>query len=756
MRGTSHSSKSFLCTVENDSTLTCSEIPSSAPVAQRQPVRTNVPTNNYRQPVRTNIPTNLPQRNTNTRNTTRSNNINNNAQRNTTRANVDVNGTKANGTFFHPISGEELVYYGPSFESVKTPVASAQNCHAKEKERCALEDDYIGRVESNLTNAVNNKLIQYGFASGQTKGEVHSFVAGDAFPATGSSPAIPFTKDTFFRMASGGKFVGVTGLLKLIDRGVLTGFERLSEFFPAFANTKVMQAFNPTVYGSPIPISDLSLSFNNAGNLAEMTISYGGSAFSVGDWVSIEYGPVGVNGLLPAGAITLPTVNGVPGFTVYNIHQVTAVNPGVSITVILPSASAGTGSGFGAHIVLQKVDSATKRAARFVLGNFTPVQPHIQNLYYKLVDLQRPILIHHVLNHTYGMSYFNAALFYNSFGFSEDDNLRNTQGGILNELGVFAAVSLNLNPAVTNIQSWVNNIAKVPLLFQPGDKWSYGPGLSILGGVVEKVTGTPFEQYLKNEVLIPLGMTNSGFHISPSDTAKIANFPDEYWNFATSTNPGLAALGLKSLSFFSSAPFNFSLPDLVNKSFYNGTSISLIDGGMYSTVNDFLKFQYMVINGGVGANGARILSKAMLLNLSRNHIGQNTIKNIFDGVAGGQLNIKTPTVNLAKWGLGVCVTTGADTYARESSLNGASRRSIAWLGAFGTMWTIDLANGISTHVGSNTIGFAAGNTTTQLIPDQTSYELSRYQGKLINLYHAAFPCVCDNNTNITSESDFLN
>lgn len=725
MRTISDSPKTFLCKVEsNSSRLVCSPMPNASNTAQRPIVQTVA----ARRMVKTSEP------------------------------------EKSNGVFYHPISGEELINYGPAFPtnpvSNRMQVSTSKKCHLKDVKDCDLEKDYLDAVESNLTTAVSSKLIQYGFASGQTKGEFHSFVAGDAFPATGSSPAIPFTKDTFFRMASGGKFVGVTGLLKLIDRGVLTGFERLSEFFPAFANTKVLQQFSPYIYGAPILIPAGNLEFNNGGNLAEMTINYAGGAFAVNDYVSLEYGSFSINplaspGLLSAGAIALPTVNGVPGFTIYNIHKVTAVSAS-SITVVLPSASAGTGIGFGDKLVLQKVDATTKRSARFVLGNLTPVQPIIQTLYYKLVDLQRPILIHHVLNHTYGVAYFNAGLFYNSFGFSEDANLRNTQAGILNELGVFPAISLNLNPAVTNIQSWVNNIAQVPLLFQPGDKWCYGPGLSILGGVVEKVTGTPFETYLKNEVLIPLGMYNTGFHISPSDTAKIANFPDEYWNFATSTSAGLAALGLQSLTRFSTAPFNFTLPDLVNKSFYNGTNISLIDGGLYSTVNDFLKFQYMVINGGVGANGARILSKAMLLNLSRNHIGQNNIKNIFDGVVGAQLNIKTPTINLAKWGLGVCVTTGADTYARESSLNGASRRSIAWLGAFGTMWTIDLANGITTHVGSNTIGFASANDTVTLIPNQISYELSRYQGKLINLYHAAFPCVCDNNTNITSESDFLN
>lgn len=644
------------------------------------------------------------------------------------------------GKFTHPFTGELCDNYGDTLaqSSFKPSHSNFQfdhhhNSHHDEDCCGRLEEDYLDRIESNLTSLVDTGVIKFGFASAKTKKQTHLFLAGEG------KPGVPFKKTDFIRLASESKIVGSVGFLKLVDQGILTGFEPLSTFFPAFANTKVIQQFDPTPLFAPVIIPAGSLSFNNAGNLAEMTVAYTGGGLAIGDWVSIEYGNVGLNGLLPVGASVPPSVNGVPGYTAYNIHQITALSAGVSFKVVLPTASVGTGSGFGAIVIIQKVDSATKRSIATAVGSLTPIRTFLSTAYYKEVALRSAILIHHVLTHTYGLCYYASPLIHSTFGFAENIPLRNIQAGILAEKNIIPARSTYLNPLITNIQQWINAVASVPLLFQPGDKWAYGPCLSILGGIIEVVKGVTVEQYMKDEVFTPLGMNDTGFHINPSDTGRINRFTNFYYNFG-------APLGLQTYDAFSAAPFLFpsSYTNALRDSYYDGSQISLIDGGMYSTVEDYLKFLAIFVHGGKGSNGARIISKSMLLNISRNHIGQNNVKNLLDYFPTTSGPLGAPPIKWAKWGLGSAVTTGADLYlARGMTINSISKRSMAWAGAFGTSWTADIAGGLVTHVGGNTIG------------TESVTEVQRYQAKLVNLYHAAFPCPKANDQDVNGESDYL-
>ncbi|MDI9217655.1 serine hydrolase domain-containing protein [Clostridium tertium] len=75
---------------------------------------------------------------------------------------------------------------------------------------------------------------------------------------------------------------------------------------------------------------------------------------------------------------------------------------------------------------------------------------------------------------------------------------------------------------------YIKAIAKVPLLFHPGEKWMYGLSADILGGIIEVVSGKKYGQFLKEELFNPLDMMDTGFFVPK---AKLNRFAKNYrWN----------------------------------------------------------------------------------------------------------------------------------------------------------------------------------------------------------------------------------
>src|SRR3954467_15218293 len=70
--------------------------------------------------------------------------------------------------------------------------------------------------------------------------------------------------------------------------------------------------------------------------------------------------------------------------------------------------------------------------------------------------------------------------------------------------------------------AFMEKLASLPLLYQPGTVWDYGFGLDVLGLTIEKISGQSLGQYLKASLWTPLGMTDTGFSISPDKAARYA------------------------------------------------------------------------------------------------------------------------------------------------------------------------------------------------------------------------------------------
>ena len=132
-----------------------------------------------------------------------------------------------------------------------------------------------------------------------------------------------------------------------------------------------------------------------------------------------------------------------------------------------------------------------------------------------------------------------------------------------------------------------------PLQFEPGERWGYGIGIDWLGRVVEKIDGRRVDQFCREEIFEPLGMTDTAFEVLPHMVARLA---------AVAMRGEDGTFG------------DFALAPPSNPEFYG------MGHALYSTAPDYLRFLRMVLNQGA-LDGKRILSEAGLNAMLANQIG---------------------------------------------------------------------------------------------------------------------------------------
>ncbi len=179
------------------------------------------------------------------------------------------------------------------------------------------------------------------------------------------------------------------------------------------------------------------------------------------------------------------------------------------------------------------------------------------------------LTIRHVLNHTGG------------FPFEICAKQGNIKGG-----GWSGGAPLRQTAAIA---------AACPILFEPGTKAQYSnTGIDIGAAVVEVVTGMTWEEYLKKEVLLPLGMTETCFKPTDKQLTRIIEMYDCHKD----------------------KPATWKLQNSMEQRPYNGDHVFASAGaGLWSTARDQVKFYKMLMNLGVGDNGVRILKEETVKNL---------------------------------------------------------------------------------------------------------------------------------------------
>ena len=240
----------------------------------------------------------------------------------------------------------------------------------------------------------------------------------------------------------------------------------------------------------------------------------------------------------------------------------------------------------------------------------------------------------------------------------------------------FGALDAELNKFPGNTCQFAAAAASAPLLHNPGEKWSYGINMDILGCVVEVITKMTFADYLQKNIFDPLNLKSMGFSVQPSDRA---SFTTLYTSGAFSRDGEVVApSGLNQAELMFSEELRSI--DAYDKSPYLKNSSKLFDGGsgLVSNIDDYSKFAEMLLNGGV-LNGVRILSQASVDLMSKNHLSNEILS---DGAAFG----------LAGVGMGLTVGTIIDPGIAGTY---SAKGEFFWGGAASTIFWVDKKNNIT-------------------------------------------------------------
>ncbi len=203
-------------------------------------------------------------------------------------------------------------------------------------------------------------------------------------------------------------------------------------------------------------------------------------------------------------------------------------------------------------------------------------------------------------------------------------------------------------PAIITCQ---NTALALPLASDPGERWEYGISIDWAGKAVEAVSGQTLDRYMRDNLLAPLGMTDTGFRISDTQRQRLARVHAR-------TPDGLVSTDTE-------------IPQ--DPEFHMG------GGGLYATVGDYLKFARMIMHGGT-LNGVQVLRPDTVAMMSRNAMGDLVCEPM--KTAAPMATNDVDFIAGMKWGLSFLINP-------EPLPTGRSAGSLAWTGLANTYYWID-------------------------------------------------------------------
>ena len=274
---------------------------------------------------------------------------------------------------------------------------------------------------------------------------------------------------------------------------------------------------------------------------------------------------------------------------------------------------------------------------------------------------KRPITLRHLLTHTAGFAY----------------ELWNT------DIQQYQKVM-----DLPGIGACKNDSLKMPLMFDPGDRWEYGINIDFAGKMVETVSGQRLGEYFQENLFGPLGMDSTGFKITPDMRARLAKVHQR-------SPEGVLA------------PIEFEMTQ--------EPEFEMGGGGIYSTAGDYLEFVRMMLNRGKG-NGNQILNPETVALMSRNAMGNNRVTMLKTAIP--------PLTNDAEFFPGMVKSWGLSFMINDHEApTGRSRGSLAWAGLANTYYWIDQRQGVAGVYMTQVLPFA----DAKALPLFYAFEKSVYQ-----------------------------
>ena len=244
---------------------------------------------------------------------------------------------------------------------------------------------------------------------------------------------------------------------------------------------------------------------------------------------------------------------------------------------------------------------------------------------YTTLPAKRQITIRDLLTHTSGLGYA-------TIGSTEANS-------------IYAKNNITAGLDVSNdeLSAAMTRLGSLPLMHQPGERWTYGLNTDLLGYLVEVWSGMTLEDFFTERIFKPLGMKDTYFNVPQEKANRLVNFFME------------DSTGLKKQQKVLGGDMSFPLR---KKTYFSG------GGGLSSTIYDYAIFLQMMLNSGE-YNGIRLLSRNTVRLMTMNQIGD--------------LNLDEN-----KFGLGFGVVT-----EKGSSLLPHQAGTYWWGGAFATIYWVD-------------------------------------------------------------------
>jgi len=200
--------------------------------------------------------------------------------------------------------------------------------------------------------------------------------------------------------------------------------------------------------------------------------------------------------------------------------------------------------------------------------------------------------------------------------------------------------------------------ADIGLLYDPGSSWSDGTGIGYVAIVVEMMSGQAFDDFLRERILQPLNMVDTGYVVAPENIARVATVHEM-------TEVGLV---------------ESAVPGDV-RSNVSG------NGGLYSTARDYARFIQLFLNNGITHDGTQLLEAE-----SVRLMGENQLKKVRVSLQDDPM----PSISRAfplgagrdGFGLGFQIT------GPHEEKDARSPGSLSWAGLYNTHFWIDRKKGI--------------------------------------------------------------
>ena len=177
-----------------------------------------------------------------------------------------------------------------------------------------------------------------------------------------------------------------------------------------------------------------------------------------------------------------------------------------------------------------------------------------------------------------------------------------------------------------NVCSFSEKVASLPLVHQPGDKWTYSIGMDILGCVIERASNQSFGSFLKVNIFDPLGMNDTFFEVPESKRDRMI---DLYAH-----KKGFKEYGLNTPESKSKKNKLFLIDPKEKSFFFQKASIEDGGSGLVSTASDYLKFATMLLNKG-SLDGKDILKPETVSIMTSNQVEKKAKPFKFDSFGMG-------------------------------------------------------------------------------------------------------------------------